>query len=180
MMSKRMPQKRCNPTSYTKTYTQSYTRKHQQTLKVSMPGVGNVGDFQKLFFQDSGLRWTCTFLQLSGDTADINQDSSQWAENPNSTRNTKSGNKEIRFGLGTFIIRKTKCSGFSKRSVYTNTKYRNEVVSMHACSFSCQSICFGCIVSSCDLGIEFLEEIVVWNTLCTFSGSFLYITDWYL
>ena len=50
-MSKRMPQERCNPTSYTKTYTQSYTRKHQQTLKVSMPGVGNVGDFQKLFFR---------------------------------------------------------------------------------------------------------------------------------
>ena len=136
--------------------------------------------FPKTFFPGFRAKMNLHFPAVVRWYTDINQDSSQWAENPNSTGNTKSGNKEIRFGLGTFIIRKTKCSGFSKRSVYTNTKYRNEVVSMHACSFSCQSICFGCIVSSCDLGIEFLEEIVVWNTLCTFSGSFLYITDWYL
>ncbi len=65
-----------------------------------MPGVGNVGDFQKLFFR----------IHSKGEFAPI--------------------------------IRKTQCSGFSKRSITSrktkriqNTKYRNAVVSMHACPF---------------------------------------------
>ena len=65
-----------------------------------MPGVGNVGDFQKLFFR----------IYSKGELP--------------------------------FIIRKTQCSGFSKRTITSrktkriqNTKYRNAIVSMHACPF---------------------------------------------
>ena len=72
-----------------------------------MPGVGNVGDFQKLFFR----------IHSKGELP--------------------------------FIIRKTQCSGFSKRSITSrkttriqNAKYRNAIVSMHACPFSCHSIRF--------------------------------------
>ena len=39
-----------NPTSFTLSYTQTYTRKFQSLLGFSMPGVGSVGDFQKTFF----------------------------------------------------------------------------------------------------------------------------------
>ena len=39
-----------NPTSCTISYTLPYTRNHQVLLGVFMPGVGNVGDFQKTFF----------------------------------------------------------------------------------------------------------------------------------
>ena len=39
-----------NPTPYTLSYTQTYTRKYQSLLRFSMPGVGSVGDFQKTFF----------------------------------------------------------------------------------------------------------------------------------
>ena len=39
-----------NPTSFTLSYTQTYTRKHQSLLGFSIPGVGSVGDFQKTFF----------------------------------------------------------------------------------------------------------------------------------
>ena len=39
-----------NPTSYTLSYTQSYTRNCQQIRKIWGLGVGNVGDFQKTFF----------------------------------------------------------------------------------------------------------------------------------
>ena len=42
-----------HPTSCTISYTLPYTRNCQVLLGVSMPGVGNVGDFQKLFFQNS-------------------------------------------------------------------------------------------------------------------------------
>ena len=39
-----------NPTSCTISYTLTYTRNRQILLGVFMPGVGNVGDFQKTFF----------------------------------------------------------------------------------------------------------------------------------
>ena len=39
-----------NPTPYTLSYTQTYTRKCQSLLGFSMPGVGSLGDFQKTFF----------------------------------------------------------------------------------------------------------------------------------
>ena len=39
-----------HPTSCTISYTLPYTRNHQVLLGVFMPGVGNVGDFQKTFF----------------------------------------------------------------------------------------------------------------------------------
>ena len=39
-----------NPTSYTLSYTPSFTRNCQVLLGFPIPGVGNVGDFQKTFF----------------------------------------------------------------------------------------------------------------------------------
>ena len=39
-----------NPTPYTLSYTQTYTRNCQVLLGFPIPGVGNVGDFQKTFF----------------------------------------------------------------------------------------------------------------------------------
>ena len=41
-----------NPTSYTQSYTLSYTRNSFYLLPFSLCGVGNVGYFQKLFFEE--------------------------------------------------------------------------------------------------------------------------------
>ena len=39
-----------NPTPRRKSYTQSFARDCKDLLVLSMPGVGNVGDFKKTFF----------------------------------------------------------------------------------------------------------------------------------
>ena len=44
------------PTSCTISYTLPYTRNHQVLLGVFMPGVGNVGDFQKTIFVGERVR----------------------------------------------------------------------------------------------------------------------------
>ena len=40
-----------NPTPRRKSYTQSFARDCKDLLVLSMPGVGNVGDFQKTFLE---------------------------------------------------------------------------------------------------------------------------------
>ena len=54
-----------NPTSFTLSYTQTYTRKCLCLLVLSPCGVGNVGFFTKLFFEEcvrSGSAGTQDFL----------------------------------------------------------------------------------------------------------------------
>ena len=43
-----------NPTPRRKSYTQSFARDCKDLLVLSMPGVGNVGDFKKTFFWGGG------------------------------------------------------------------------------------------------------------------------------
>ncbi len=55
-----------NPTPYTLSYTQTYTRKYQSLLGFSIPGVGSVGDFQKTFFLGGGGRMSKRLLHEGG------------------------------------------------------------------------------------------------------------------
>ena len=51
-------------------YTQSYTRKVQVLLVFSLPGVGNVVFFQKLFLEEN--RSLCPFMNLFSALANSN------------------------------------------------------------------------------------------------------------